>query len=322
MTPISADSVSLLALLQLPGIGKKTAIKFVENSELVTLQSAEQLFETVKKCTLLSEKVRSQCTVEACEEAFSSAKLSIQSSIENEVEIITYGSSSYPSVLSMSEFAPAVLYCKGNTGLLKSKQSVAVVGTRSPTSRGRHLCQSAVQAVVSAKMVVLSGLALGCDTEAHVECLRLGGQTVAVLAGGFLDVQPSSNRPLASEIIAGGGLLISEYCPLVRTHSRQFVERNKIQVGLSQSVIVAECAIDSGTMTTAKFAVKDKKPLACFASDEVNSSAFDTSGNDVLVRDLSAFAIQTDDDLNMFVKRSATAQHDSMGPDSQRSLFD
>ena len=110
---------------------------------------------------------------------------------------------------------------------------------------------------------VISGLAYGCDTKAHEGCLAARGRTVAVLAHGLDTVYPSKNRILAEVIVKTNGCLVSEYPPGVRAAKRYFMERNRIQSGLSDGVVVVEAETRSGTMNTTRAARKQNRPLAC-----------------------------------------------------------
>jgi DNA protecting protein DprA len=102
--------------------------------------------------------------------------------------------------------------------------------------------------------VVVSGLALGIDAAAHAASIGHGGPTWAVLAHGLHTVSPSSNRELAKQIVERGGALVSEYAPGQHAQRHYFVERDRIQAGLADAVLVIESGIDGGSMHTVRFA--------------------------------------------------------------------
>lgn len=110
---------------------------------------------------------------------------------------------------------------------------------------------------------VVSGLAIGCDTAAHSGCLSVHGETIAVLAHGLDRVYPAVNRELVGEILDTGGCLLSEYPPKTRPFPANFVERDELQAGLSDGVIVVETGVKGGTMHTVRFSQEQRKPLAC-----------------------------------------------------------
>ena len=102
--------------------------------------------------------------------------------------------------------------------------------------------------------IVISGLALGCDTAAHRGCLDAGGQTIAVVASGLDITHPRVNKSLQDEIVAKGGAILSEHPFGVKANPTRLVARCRMQVVLTQSVIVAQCPIISGTMYAVRFA--------------------------------------------------------------------
>lgn len=128
-----------------------------------------------------------------------------------EAEIICILDDNYPDLLKEIYEAPPLLFCKGNTALLK-KQAMAMVGTRRISEYGRKACAMIAGELAELKLTIVSGLALGIDAEAHKASLRKKGDTIAVLGSGVSNIYPRSNEFLANEIIEHG-LLISEYLP-------------------------------------------------------------------------------------------------------------
>lgn len=104
--------------------------------------------------------------------------------------------------------------------------------------------------------VIVSGLALGCDTAAHKGCLQAGGKTIAVVASGLNITHPKYNKILQDEIVNNGGAIITEYPFGIKANPTRLVKRCKLQIGLSQEVIVAQSSPESGTMYAVQFAKK------------------------------------------------------------------
>lgn len=102
--------------------------------------------------------------------------------------------------------------------------------------------------------MVISGLALGCDTAAHRGCLDAEGQTVAVVASGLDITHPKVNKHLQEEIVAKGGAIVSEHHFGVKANPTRLVARCRMQVALTRAVIVVQCPIVSGTMYAVRFA--------------------------------------------------------------------
>lgn len=102
-------------------------------------------------------------------------------------------------------------------------------------------------------------MAIGTDSVAHRTVLQYGGETIAVLGGGFEYVFPKENLRLFENIIERNGLVVTEYPPQVSAKSEQFLERNRIISGLSEGVLIIEAAYRSGTSVTAKLAYNQGK---------------------------------------------------------------
>ena len=100
---------------------------------------------------------------------------------------------------------------------------------------------------------IVSGLAIGCDTAGHISIIDASGITTAVTAHGLDTVYPAENRGLAEKIYENNGILISEYFVNTRGLPNYFVERDRIQAGLSLGTIVIETDIKGGTMHTVNF---------------------------------------------------------------------
>ncbi len=177
------------------------------------------------------------------------------------IEPIPYGSEYYPLSLASTPNPPAILYVKGGRRILSDLPGVAVVGSRDTSPAGEEITRRITSQIVSAGYIVVSGLAIGTDANAHKAALQAKGRTIAVLAHGLEEAKPKQNSRLAQEILEKGGAWISEY-PMGRPAQKQsFVQRNRIQVGLSAGSILIEAALHSGTMTQADFANKAKRPV-------------------------------------------------------------
>jgi len=176
------------------------------------------------------------------------------------VTIHAFGSPSYPAQLERLAAPPVVLFSKGQFDPRRTPR-VAVVGTRTPTSWGVRTSKTYAGLIADWGGVVVSGLARGIDRAAHAASIAHGGPTWAVLAHGLQTVFPESNRDLAKEIVVRGGALISEYPPDETPRPEYFVERDRIQAGLAEAVLVIETDLDGGAMHTARFARQAGVPV-------------------------------------------------------------
>lgn len=178
---------------------------------------------------------------------------------KNSLEAITYVSKGYPEKLKNIDIPPLVLYAKGDVSLL-NKKSISIVGTRKTTDYGKIVCEKFVKELSQAGLVTVSGLAYGIDTIVAETTLKNGGKTIAVLAGGLDSIYPFQNKDLAKRI-ESNGLLISEYKIGEKPQNFHFIQRNRIVAALGLGTLIVEAGKNSGTMTTAKYAIDQGKEL-------------------------------------------------------------
>jgi len=176
------------------------------------------------------------------------------------VKIVTIKSESYPQLLKETLSPPFVLYCLGDTNLLKST-CVAVVGTRRMSKYGKEITYKFTFDIANAGITIVSGLADGVDSEAHKATLDAKGKTIAVLGCGINNCYPATNKPLYDRIISNGGLIISEYKPNEKVMPYYFPARNRIIAGLSKGVLITEATEKSGSMHTKEFALENNRDL-------------------------------------------------------------
>ena len=180
----------------------------------------------------------------------------------DDIHIIRNGQSGYPTLLSEIADPPEQLYCRGDIALFFFF-CIAVVGTRKASDYGRQATGDIVGVLAGAGITIVSGLAAGIDTAAHRATLDSGGKTIAVFGTGVDDasVYPRDNLRLAHDIIAGGGLLVSEYAPGTHGQAWMFPMRNRIISGLSRGVLVVEADKDSGSLITARRALDQNRDV-------------------------------------------------------------
>jgi len=174
------------------------------------------------------------------------------------ITLLTWEDSGYPERLRHIYAPPPVLYVRGT--LLPGEPMVALVGTRQPTAYGREVARRLATDLARGGVTVVSGLAIGIDSEAHRAALAAGGRTVAVLASGVDQVYPLRNRDLAAQIRAQGAL-VSDYPPGTAAEPRNFPPRNRIISGLSLGVVVVEAGERSGALITSDFAAEQGRDV-------------------------------------------------------------
>ncbi len=184
--------------------------------------------------------------------------------------IIEYFNEVYPEQLRKIKNPPSRLYAIGNVELLK-EFGIAVVGSRKNTQYGERMCKTFVKDLVNYNINIISGLAEGIDSIAHITCLKNSGKTIAVLPSGIGNIYPAKHKELANEIIMNGGLILSEYEENIKADSEKFLERNRIVAGLAKGTLVIEGGIRSGTSVTARYTMEDENPVFCIPSSIENS---------------------------------------------------
>lgn len=189
----------------------------------------------------------------------------------------------FPSRLpAIGEDCPAVIHCKGNLDLLNCEKAVAIIGARAADKEGNSKAYQLGKEYAENGYVVVSGLALGCDTSAHRGCLDAHGNTIAIVASGLDITHPRENKPLEDAILAANGLLLSEQVIGVKANPTRLVARNRLQAALSEAVILAQCPAQSGSLHTMRFARKyHKQSLAATFSHRTDANA----GNYQLIDD-------------------------------------
>ena len=166
------------------------------------------------------------------------------------------GDPDYPPLLAELENAPAALTVRGDV-TLAGRLPVAMVGARNASAAACRFARGLALALAEEGAAVVSGLARGIDTAAHVGALGAGsgsaGGTIAVIAGGLDVVFPPENAEL-QERVASEGLLMAEMPPGTEPRARHFPHRNRIIAGLALGSVVVEAAPRSGSLITARLA--------------------------------------------------------------------
>ncbi len=178
----------------------------------------------------------------------------------NRVHLIDIHHDHYPQLLRETKKAPPLLYVAGDPNVLSFPQ-VAIVGTRNPTPAGRGSAFDFGAELARSGFTVTSGLALGVDTCAHRGAVSVSGRTIAVLGTGIDTIYPQRNSPLATEIIANGGALVSEFPLGTSPIGQNFPQRNRIISGMSYGVLVVEAAVKSGSLITARYALQQDREV-------------------------------------------------------------
>lgn len=173
--------------------------------------------------------------------------------------IVTLWDPDYPENLRRIFDPPTVLFVRGSFAAV-DRYSVAIVGTRNPSSYGRRVADLFAGQLSSLGIPVVSGLARGIDTEAHRAAVRQGGRTVAVIGSGVDVIYPAENAPLAETIVESGAL-VSECAMGAKPDAVNFPRRNRIISGMSLGTVVVETGPEGGAMITANLALDQDREV-------------------------------------------------------------
>lgn len=202
--------------------------------------------------------------VRACPPAKAEAEMAALDKLG--ARLLVIGDSAYPVALAAIEDAPLAITVRGRLDLLAQPQ-IALVGARNASANGRKIGQDMARELAAAGCVVVSGLARGIDSAAHLGAFQAldqvpgcSGGTIAVIAGGIDVLYPPENGPLF-ERIGQDGLVIAELAPGTEPLARYFPRRNRIIAGLSAAVVVVEAALKSGSLITARLALEQGREV-------------------------------------------------------------
>ena len=192
---------------------------------------------------------------------------------EQQASYLTPEDESYPSRLLEIYDPPAVLWVRGDARLL-NRAGIAVVGTRQPTPYGAGMAEMLSRDLARRGMVVMSGMARGVDTCAHKGALEAGGATVAVWGTGIDVIYPKENKKLAEQIVAQGGVIVSEFPLGTFPAPQNFPIRNRTLSGMSIGVLVVEGGEYSGTRITARCALEQGRDVYAVPGNATNKNAW------------------------------------------------
>ena len=261
------DTLYLAAVCAVvPGLGRSRIPDLIN-----ALGSARAVFEA-SAATLTATGL---CTPRAVQNFISNRDARLPQRLDyfcrhNGVQILAYTGTDYPQSLQNLSDKPLVLYVKGE--LPQANYALAIVGSRRCTEYGVRAAACFAQAMTREGIPIISGGAKGIDTAAHEACLQAGGTTVAVLGCGLDIVYPSENAKLFARI-AEHGALVTEYPPGVPPAAANFPARNRIIVGLSQAVLVAEAGKRSGAVITANIAADEGREVYCVPGNIFDGSS-------------------------------------------------
>lgn len=202
----------------------------------------------------------------------------------------------YPEQLRNIYDAPLKLYVLGNVEVLNQK-GIAIVGSRNATEYGKKVAMQISKELSKNGINIISGLALGIDTYAHIGNILSNsiGKTIAVLGSGFDNIYPKQNIQLARRIIQTGGCIVTEYPNGNKPDKKNFPQRNRIISGLSKGVLVVEASKKSGALITADFALEQGREVFAVPG---NITSVMSEGCNMLIKDGAKIVLSYEDLLD------------------------
>lgn len=262
LTALSLPEFNRIQALGLIRFGSKEDVSISTDKELMDLIDTafdegfisdipEYYFTDFTRCRAKAEHIIEECS-------------------KQHIGITVYGDENFPlqyrSLINKGkETCPVLFYYKGDIKMVCSMPGIAVIGTRRVTKEGYADGEFFARFLAQKGCNIISGLAVGADTAAHNGALLARGTTTAITAFG-LDVTPRNNAYLIRQIVAEGGLLLTEYSPGTQECAATLVERDRLQAGLADALLLVQSDDKKGgSMHAVRTAIENHKPV--FAID-------------------------------------------------------
>jgi DNA processing protein len=265
---LNEDRLAWLALALAPGLGPKRILDAVKQ-----LESPSQIF-TLPLTALEGLRFPAQAAQFIFDgKARQAAHMEWEKVAAQRATVVTFSCPEYPERLKEIYDPPPVLWVRGDARLL-SRPAIAVVGTRHPSPYGSGVAEMLSRDLAVRRLLIVSGMARGIDSCAHRGALAARMPTAAVWGTGIDVVYPKENKKLAEEILAAGGVIISELPMGTFPAPQNFPRRNRILSGLSVAVLVVEAAENSGTRVTARCAADQNRDLFAVPGNVTNKNSW------------------------------------------------
>jgi DNA processing protein len=252
---MNEKELSLFKLILSVDIGSVRFFKLLD-----TFGNAQSVLKARKKDLMSVEGIGPALSEAIIKSSVSGkAETELELAQKNNISIVLYTDVSYPKPLKDLPGKPLVLYIKG-TVLEKDFDSISIVGSRNISNYGKTVTSEFASYFAKKGITIVSGLARGADTLAHITALENKSRTIAILGNGLFVNYPPENKKL-QEIISQSGAVISEF-PLKQMPDKgTFPRRNRIISGLSKVTLLTEAGSGSGTTITARFCAEYGKDV-------------------------------------------------------------
>ena len=284
------ETLAQIALTMTPGLGSTSIRRLIDvcpdADELFSMshRQLKELFGNHDEIVSFIEK----------KAAHTRAEEELRFMEQHGIQALFFTDPDYPQRMNRTETAdcPALLYVLGKSDL-NAERAVAVVGTRKATAHGRDVTDRLIGQMAEWKASIVSGLAYGIDTAAHMAALSHGLPTIAALGHGLDRIYPAQNRKLAERILAEGGALVTEYPSGTAINGGNFPARNRIIAGMSDATLVVEASSKGGALITAAIATSYQREV--FAVPGRITDTYSSGTNNLIATNKAAMLRSADD---------------------------
>ena len=286
----------ILAFLKCKGVGNVKLLKYLKKYKFNIVNILKNKNEIIDSNDLLY-----------FDNFVKKSEEEILNNLNKGIKIISIFNNKYPVKLYETKDPILYLYYQGNISLLFNT-SIAVIGSRKIEDIDKKLTVRLAEYISKNNITVVSGLALGSDTYAHIGSCKEKGHTIAVLPSGLDIITPSSNKKLADEILNNNGLLISEYSVGTVPTKYTYVKRDRIQAALADAIMIVKASEKSGTMHAVKLAQELNKYVTQYKTN-----------NNALIEN----TFETKEDIIKVLEKAQKMKYDTKKNNmyEQKSLF-
>ncbi len=311
MKDIEYEAVRFNSKIDFKIIRELFSKSFIKSHRDITLEGIGSILSSPRKdelsdrsFTLLKDALMQEERIKEAEAEY------IDSMNRNGLYTVAFEDKDYPFIWRYLDGMPRVFFCKGKREMLTKLHrngAAAIVGSRDAGSYSLYATSDMVSKLTAHDVVIVSGMAMGIDRQAHLKALELGKDTIAVLPGGADMVYPKQNADIY-ERIASEGLLISEMPPGGKVLKQYFPARNRLISGISDACLVMEAGIYSGTLHTASFAASQGKDVFVLPNNIYSENSL---GGHLLIRDGARILIDADEVIKA-VREEVAHRNDGM----------
>ena len=163
--------------------------------------------------------------------------------------VLTKGDGAWPQALDDLEDPPEWVFGIGSRDVLH-ESCISIIGARRASPYGLSVARLASRVAAECGIVVVTGGAMGCDVTAARAALDAGGKTIVVTGTGADVTYPRSSEDVFARAVTRGAVVsLENWGQTPRRYA--FPKRNRIIAALSQSILICEAGLRSGTFSTA-----------------------------------------------------------------------